>query len=406
MSSNPKSQLPRVGFLTTEFGAGGAEKVVFELARGLDRNRFELAGVWCLGPTEGFYAGEFERAGIHHAGCGARGVIDVPWALLRLSRQLRDARLDLLNAHLFHASLAARLMARGAGVGQLVVTHHFSEQRAMRHRAERFLGGRAQAVTAVSATVAELLSSKQGLPLASVRVIPNGVDHEAIAAGVVGNRLEARRRLRVPPDARVVGTVGRLVHEKDPLTLLEAFAQVAAKDPTLRLIYVGDGPLHEAVFNRIGELGLRERAAIVGFRADVPGALAAMDVFAVSSLTEGHPLALLEAMAAGLPIVASRIAAVAEVLGPGNEGALICAPRRPEEFAAAIRKFLDDSDLAARHGAAARARVAECYSLERMLSGYERLFGELLGRPEAVIAPDRGSAADANGGRRKGLTAL
>jgi glycosyltransferase involved in cell wall biosynthesis len=403
MSSKSEHPLPRVGFLTTEFGVGGAEKVVFELARGLDRNRFELAGVWCLASAEGFYAGEFERMGIHHGGCGARGTIDAPWAVLRLRRILRDARLDLLNAHLFHASLAARLVARGAGVGQLVVSHHFNEQRAMRHRAERFLLGRAQALTAVSATVAELLSSKQRLAPAAVRVIPNGVDHEAIAARVRTSRLEARRRLRVPEDARLVGTVGRLVPEKDPLTLLEAFAQVAAEDPALRLVYVGDGPLHEVVFNRIGELGLRERASIVGFWTDVPGALAAMDVFAISSLSEGHPLALLEAMAAGLPIVASCIAAVEEVLGPEAESALICAPGQPVEFAVAIRKFLGDSDLAARSGAAARARVAQRYSLERMLSGYERLFAELLGCPEATAAPDRGNASE--GGRRKGLTA-
>jgi len=394
---------PRIGFLITELGAGGAEKVVFELARRLDRKRFDVAGVMCLGPAEGFYAGELDRVGVPVYGCGARGAIDAPWALLRLRKAIAGSKLDLLHAHLFHASAAAHMAAPRRRVPHLVVTHHFNEPREGRFRFERMVGRRPSAVTAVSRSVADRVARGLKLGSSAVRVIPNGVDAAAIESRARKARGEARRRLRLPEDVRVIGTVGRLSPEKDPLTLLEAFARLAREDQSLRLVYVGDGDLHEAVHKRIGELGLRERARVVGFWSDVPAALAALDVFVLTSITEGHPLALLEAMAAGRPVVASRIPAVLEVLGPVEEGALTCAPGSSEQFAAAIRKLLDDRVLAAGCAAAAAARVAGSYDMESMLEAYEGLFAELLELPPAATDPDRSGASGA--GRRKGLTA-
>ncbi len=381
---------PRVGFLTAELGAGGAEKVVFELARRLDRKRFDVAGVWCLGPAEGYYAGELDRVGVPCRGCGARGAIDAPWAMWRLRSELGRAKLDLLNAHLFHASAAARLAA-GRRVSHLVVTHHFNETREMRFRLERMMGRRSSTVTAVSESVGDRVAQGLKLQPGAVRIIPNGVDLAAIGAKVPSARAESRRRLRVPDGARLIGTVGRLAPEKDPLTLLEAFAMLAREDAALRLVYVGDGELHEAVHRRICELGLGERASVVGFWSDVPLALAALDLFALTSVTEGHPLALLEAMGAGLPIVASRIPAVSEVLGAGEKGALTCSPGRPEQFAAAIRNLLDDSGLAAGCSSAARARAIDHYTVDTMLNGYEELFAELLGLPPDRSGSPRGA---------------
>ncbi|MHC4914862.1 MAG: glycosyltransferase [Planctomycetota bacterium] len=368
----------RVGFLTTELGVGGAEKVVFELARRLDRERFDVVGVWCLKPADGYYAGELSRFSIPFESAGIRGPADVPFKLRRLRRHLAAARLDLLNAHLFHASVAGRLASRAAGVRRLVVTHHFREKRWWRHMAERMLQRSPDAATAVSSGVAALVSSGLHLPLNSIRVIPNGVDVATIGEKVAGGRAEGRRRLRVPEGARLVGTVGRLTPEKDPLTLLEAFALLAREDDSLRLMYVGDGPLHEKVFKRIGVLGLRDRASIVGFLPDVPGALAAMDFFALASRIEGHPLALLEAMAAGLPAAATDIAAVREILD-GREGVMAtCPPGKPELLAEALRKLLTDSDLAAAQASAARELVSEKFTVQRMVRDYEALFEELV----------------------------
>ena len=380
---------PRVGFLTTELGAGGAEKIVFELARRLSRERFEVVGAWCLAPAEGFYAGELVRCGVPVWGAGAHSAADLH-ALWRLRKRLREARLDVLNAHLFHAALAARIVARGARVGKLVVTHHFNERRAWRFAAERLWSARAARVSAVSRTVAATVAAGLRLPLAEVRVVPNGVDLAAIAAKAPAAREESRRRLRLPAAARVVGTVGRLVPEKAPLMLLEAFALLAASDAELRLVYVGDGPLHEKVWRRAKHLGLGERVMITGFQPDVPAALAALDVFALSSRTEGHPVALLEAMAAGLPIAACRIPAVEETVGPDGQAALLVPPGSAQELAAALGRLFADRALAARLGAAAKSLAGERYSVAGMVRGYEELFLEVLGAGEAQGLPAGG----------------
>lgn len=371
---------PRIGFLTTELGPGGAERVVFELSRRLDRRRFEVAGVWSLAPADGFFAGELSRAGVPVAGCGAHSPSDLH-ALWRLRRALGGARLDLLNAHLFHAAAAARLVARGAGVGKLVVTHHIPEPRRWRFLLERLWAGRADRVAAVSESVAASAAAGLRLPRAAVRVIANGVDAAEIESRATGAaRAETRRRLGLPPDARVIGALGRLADQKDPLTLVEAFARLAPADARLRLLFVGAGPLHEPAWKRAAALGLTGRVHLAGFQPDTPAWLSAMDVFALPSRYEGHPLALLEALAAGLPVAASRIPPVEEVVGADGAAALLFPPGDAGALAEALGRLLADAELARRLAAAGREIVAGRFSLERMVRGYEELFLETLGR--------------------------
>jgi len=369
---------PRIGFLTTELGAGGAEKTVFEVARRLSRDRFEVAGVWCLAQATGFYAGELARVGLPVWGAGAFSCLDLP-ALIRLRRRLREARLDLLNAHLFHAAVVARCLASEAGCGRLVVTHHFPETRAWRFWAERRLSSRAARISAVSGTVAAAVAAGLRIGRAEVQVIPNGVDLAAVDARVPAARAEVRRRFNLAEGTRAVGTVGRLVREKDPLTLLEAFAMLAGADASLRLVYIGDGPLHEAVWRRARALDLDRRVLVTGFTPDVPGCLSALDVFAAPSRVEGQGMALLEAMAAGLPVVASRIPAFEEIAGSDGQSLRFVSPGDPAALAAALREMIADREQAARLGAAGRALVRQRYPLERTVRGYEDLFAAALG---------------------------
>jgi glycosyltransferase involved in cell wall biosynthesis len=364
----------RVAFLTTELGSGGAERVVSELAVRLDQAAFEVVGVWCLAPAEGRHAAGLSAAGVSVRGAGVRGVTDLRGGLRRLGDQLRSARPDVLNAHLFHAAAAARLLARRGGVGRLVVTHHFNETRRWRFLLER-LAGPAAAVTAVSPAVAARAAAGLKLGGDDVEVVPNGVDAAALAAAVEAAREGARRSLGIPAEARVIGTVGRLVPEKGTACLLEAFARLAAADPSLRLLCAGEGPLRAGLLARSGKLGLADRVLLPGFREDLAAVLAAVDVFALPSVTEGHPLSLLEAMAAGLPLAASRIPAVSEVLGSAAGGIVpTFAPGDAEGLALALGRLLEDAELAARCGRELRGIVAERFTVEAMVRGYESVF--------------------------------
>jgi glycosyltransferase involved in cell wall biosynthesis len=366
----------RVGFLTTELGGGGAEKVVCELARRLSRERFEVAGIWCLGPADGFYAGELTRTGLSVWGAGIRGVWSAPAGLLALRARLRSARLDLLSAHLFHASLAGRILAGRSPATALVVTHHFPESRAWRHALERWCPGKASRLSAVSATVAGAVASGLRVPRESVRVVPNGVDASAFEPGRPAARSEARRRFGLPEDCRVIGTVGRLVDHKDPLALLEAFAPLAREDPGLRLLLVGEGPLGEQVRRRAESLAVGRSVVLAGFVPDVPACLAAMDVFAMPSRREGQGLALREALAAGLPAVATRIPAFEETAGPSGVAVLLVPPGDGAALTSALRSLLADRELAGRLAGAGRDLVRERFPIERMVAGYEELFAE------------------------------
>ncbi len=381
LSGKAREPLPRVGFVTTELGAGGAEKVVCELARRLPRDRFEVAGVWCLAPADGFHAEVLVGAGIPVRGAGIRGILGAPSGLLRLRSGLRGAGLDLLSAHLFHAGLAARLAVTGRPAPRLVVTHHLPEVRGWRHRVERHWPGRVAAYTAVSATVAGSMVEGLGLPPGSVRVIPNGVDAGAFARDMLPERSAARRRLGLPEGARVVGAVGRLVPEKDPLALLEAFAILAAQDPELHLLWVGDGPLRGEIRQRGESLGLAGRVALAGFLPDVREGLAAMDAFAMPSRSEGQGLALLEALAAGLPAVATDIPAFRETAGDPGRAARLVSPGDAAGMAGALRSILADAQQARQLGEAGRALVRERFPIDAMVGGYADLFaGVLAGR--------------------------
>ncbi|RMG06524.1 MAG: glycosyltransferase [Planctomycetota bacterium] len=365
----------RVLQLITELHPAGAERVVYELATRLSPERWQVqvAGLRSPGGDEGAVARALRAAGIEVHPLGFRHKADLR-AAARLLRLVRRWRPHLVHAHLFHANLAARLLAL-LGAQRTVSTVHVVERRRLPQRIllER-LGARLDdATVCVSEAVARYALSSLGVRPERLRVVPNGVDLSAYAA--LPDREAARSALRLDPACEWVGCVGRLDRQKGQDLLLEAFARFRARRPRARLLLCGAGPEEGALRAQARRLGIEERVRFLGHRDDVPLVLAALDVFCLPSRWEGFGLALVEALAAGRACVASAVDSLPEVLGGAGR---IVSPEDPRALAAALEALLADPRERAALGQRARAR-ARRYSVERMVAGYELLYADLFG---------------------------
>jgi glycosyltransferase involved in cell wall biosynthesis len=350
-------------------GLGGAEVLVLNVARKRDRGRFEMA-VASLGDDR-YLAPAFEREGVRTFFLDRRPGIDARLPL-RMRALVRSEGIDVIHTHnagpWLYGAAAAVLAGR-----PLFHTEHSNvpDARRLLAAAERAMAFVTRSVIAVSEDVRRKLVQRQGLPAEKVLSVLNGVDTELY--GRPFDRRARREALGLPPDAFVVGTVGRLAPVKDQVTLINAFALLAAAAPEARLVLVGDGPQRRALESRAMELGLTDRVLLLGRRDDVHDIVPAFDVFALSSISEGLPLAVLEAMAAGLGLVVTAVGGVGEAVERDVCGLHVSA-REPEALGRALVRLHGDRALLERLGGAARARARARFDLSVMVRTYEDLY--------------------------------
>lgn len=300
-------------------------------------------------------------------------------ALLRLVARLRRGRYDVVHTHSSKAGILGRVAARLAGVPMVVHTVHGWAFRPGQPRLafrtyvllERLCARWCQALVVVAeADRTEGLTLGIGRPEQYV-LIRSGIEIEAFRdVGV--SRAEARRRIGVPEAAFVAGSVGRLSRQKAPLDLLSAFAGVARERDDAHLVMVGDGPLRHELEAAVDRAGLRGRVHLLGLRRDVPELLRAFDVLVLASRWEGLPRVFPQAMAAGLPIVATRVDGAADAIVPGENGWLVDVG----DASGMARHLLDlaaDPERSREMGAAGRRRVEE-FSATRMVRRLEDLY--------------------------------
>ena len=194
-------------------------------------------------------------------------------------------------------------------------------------------------------------------------------------------REDVRRELGIPPEAPVVGTVTRLSPQKSPLDYVLAAALVTAQRPDVHFVLVGSGPLREQVESQIAATGLTENVHLTGLRRDVPDLMHSFDIFALSSLWEGLPRVLPQAMAAGLPIVATAVDGNVEAVVDGTNG-FLTPPGDPQAMASALLRLVEQPELAARMGQAGRIQAAD-FSARKMVSDIAILYEALLGTPSS-----------------------
>jgi L-malate glycosyltransferase len=370
VSSAPVDRRLTVLYVIWSLQAGGAERVVADLARKIDRRRFRPL-VCCLN-FKGQLAVPLEAEGIPVFALDKRPRLDLR-VLLRLVRLMRRERVDVVHTHLWTSSFWGRLAAVLAGVPVRVVTEHNLDtwRRAPHWLADRCLARVTGHFIFVSAAVMEFYRSRLSLAPSRYRVVLNAVERPPLE-----NRPDpgaARARLGLAGARPVVGAVGRLEERKGHAFLLEALRRVGEAEPGVRGLIVGEGREKERLVELRDRLALGDRVRLVGYWPDLAEALAAIDVFVLPSLMEGHPLAVLEAMATARPIVATAVGGNAEAIEDGVNGLLV-PPADPEALAAAILSLLRDPERAARLGRAARRTLEERFSLEASVQANEEVY--------------------------------
>jgi glycosyltransferase involved in cell wall biosynthesis len=354
---------------------GGAETLLRDLAVGLEKRGYRITVGYS---TPGPFVQELAEKGLTLKHLPRRGLID-PMFMLRMVRLMRNDPPQIVHTHLFKSDFHGRLAARLAGVPVVVSTLHNNDSWANNWLLGHLYGATAywaDRLIAVSSEVKAFHLKKTGVPLKKILVIENGVD----VAAFLGHETKAekiRQEFGIAPDAPLLGIIGRLKPQKDLPTFLLAATEVLRERPDARFLVVGDGPLRAELETQAQALGLLPSLIFTGMRKDIPSILASLNILVLSSLWEGLPVILLEAMAAARPVVSTSVDGVIGVALP-DETALLTPPNTPSELAQACLKLIRDPKLAQSMGRAGRERVMDKYSLNVMIDHISALYVDLL----------------------------
>lgn len=366
-------EAPHVVHVIDELPPDGAERLLADLLRHRS-SRFRFSVVCLVG--EGALAKDIRALGVPVTVMGRKGPFD-PALLLRLVRWFRRERVQVVHTHLFTADSYGRVAARLAGVPAVFSTAHNTVvcEGTVKKSVHWALSWISTRVVACTEEVGRVMRSQDHLPASRLTVIPNGIDIGRFA-GASGEGVRAE--LGIPDGTLLIGVVGRLHPQKGHTDLFAALTLLREKGLTPTCLIVGSGASRDELEQAVASARLGDQVRFLGQRSDVPRLLAALDVLAMPSRWEGLPIALLEAMAMALPIVATRVSGVPDVIADGDNGLLVEA-QQPPALAAALGRVLTDPALRARLARRALETVHERYDVRRTAAGYEALYIEALG---------------------------
>lgn len=357
-----------------DLSLGGAEHIAVQLLRRTHPRRFTTGAV-CLGPPEHTaLAAQLACAGVPTHFLGKGPGFD-PRCVSRLQRLVRACRPRLLHTHQYVMPYVLPVLLMNRELRGVHTVHNLADKevglvaRGAHHLA--FRGG----VTPVAISEAVKASLKEVYGTADAPLIPNAIPVARYAPDLY-QRARLRRRLGLRRGDVAYTCVARLCEQKNQAALLESFARGPGQDPRARLLLVGEGPQRAALEAQVARLGLTN-VRFLGARADIPALLAASDVFVLASRWEGNPLAVMEAMAAGLPVIASAVGGVPELIRHGDTG-LLMPLGAVNAFATAMSRLLADRERREAMGQAARRHALRQFDTRLMVERYEALYEQKL----------------------------
>jgi len=363
----------RISFMVTRLERGGAEKQLVQLALGLNARGWQVDIVSLMPPIA--YSEELELGGVTVSSLGLTSNAQLPQAFWRAQTQLRETRPPILCTFNYHADLLGRVAGKLAGVP--VVTSSLRNETfggRLRDLLIRATTPLTPITTTNSQLAADSLVRRGVVPKEHLRVLPNGIvtDDYVPQPGI---REATRAALGLAEQDFVWLTLGRLEPQKDHATLLRAFSQLDAQN---HLLIAGEGALLDELKQQVEELELGERVSLLGLRRDVPKLLGAADAFVLSSIFEGLPNVIMEALASGLPVVSSDVGGVRELVSPDKSGLIV-----PPNDAAALAQAMTQLSALPAHtrphwGHYGQTHIRQGYDLAKVIDQWETLFLDLL----------------------------
>ena len=354
------------------FSIGGSERLAVTLSREF-RARGIQVSVCATHSAEGPISEELSREGISYRGFGFEernrfGKYLFPFQLFRF---LKRKRIDVIHVQHFFVLQRCYWPAKLAGVKRIVLTEHedycFRTMSDYKKTARQY-AKRPDLVTAIHKLLRQYLVDELGVPAGKTRIIYNCVDTGRFSPGVPG--LDLKQQLGLKKDCVLLGWVGRMHAAKDLGNLIKAYEIASATANTNHaLVLIGDGDDRTMAETLVRERGLFERVFFLGERADIPDLMRNLDIYVSSSMTEGVPLVILEAMSTGLPCIATEVGGVAEVVKEST--GLLVPAKDPRALAAATVRMIDDHDFRGQASRQAREYVVNNFRLEDMIDAYQ-----------------------------------
>ncbi|MEG6523544.1 glycosyltransferase family 4 protein [Desulfotomaculum sp. 1211_IL3151] len=361
--------------------AGGMKNHLINLIRHTDKNKFSIT-VAC--PPSTALWDELYQMGVNLIPIPLAGEISLSkdYAVIRtLVKYLHQSRTTIMHAHSSKAALVGRIAGIIARTPVIVFTAHnsiFYEEwpgwkKKIYATVEKILARFTDRIITVSDALKQELVEKEEISLSRLTTIYNGIEIEKFNQEF--DKEEIKKELKLPPSGVVIGTIARLAPQKGVAYLLKAASLL--KEYNITLLIVGDGPLRQQLEEEALELGLGNRAIFAGMRENIEEIYAVLDIFVLPSVTEGLPLAILEAMAAAKPVVATRVGGVPEAILEGKTG-LVVSPKDPEALAVALAGLLGERELLSRMGKNGLKHVNDKFTITLMVQKTLDLYSQLL----------------------------
>lgn len=352
---------------------GGAETILVQIADGL-RNEYDPQGLLL---TEGWTSSELKVRGIPVYLNQLRRSFDLGW-VQRTVRLIREKNIKLLHSHEFTSNSYALLAARVAGVPVICTAHgkNYYPDQFYRRQAYRLVARYSNKFVAVSEDLKSFLVDRIGISENKIVVVHNGIDTEKFK-GSNFNRVEIRRDMGLMPQDYVIVVVAALFEMKGHKDLLKSISKLGDIQQKLKVLFIGDGPYKKQLVRLTRKLGLENKIVFTGFRDDIAELLSASDLFVLPSYSEGLPISVLEAMSVGLPVIATDVGGMREIITDGETGYLVPA-KDVDALAMTIRWCIENKNTIDEISSAGSAYVRAKFSMENMLVNYRRIYCELL----------------------------